>query len=53
MRPTLDVIIPCYNSAATLQAAVESAVSQPTVKNVWLIDDASIDDTRQIGRAHV
>ena len=48
MRPTLDVIIPCYNSAATLQAAVESAVSQPAVENVWLIDDASIDDTRLI-----
>ena len=48
MRPTLDVIIPCYNSADTLQAAVESAVSQPAVENVWLIDDASIDDTRLI-----
>ena len=48
MRPTLDVIIPCYNSAATLQAAVESAVSQPAVENVWLIDDASFDDTRLI-----
>lgn len=45
--PTLDVIIPCYNAAATLERAALSALTQPGVRYVWLVDDASTDGTRQ------
>lgn len=45
MPPLLDVIIPCYNAADTLNRAVESAVRQNCVHTVWLVDDASADDT--------
>lgn len=41
----LDVIIPCYNASATLQRAVSSCLQQPELNQLWLIDDASSDDT--------
>ena len=47
-KPTLDVIIPCYNAAATLRAAAESALAQSRVRTVWLVDDASQDDTAEV-----
>ena len=50
MQPTLDVIIPCYNAADTLRAAAESALAQSVVQTVWLVDDASDDDTPGIMR---
>ncbi|STZ75606.1 glycosyltransferase family A protein [Bergeriella denitrificans] len=47
-QPTLDVVIPCYNAAATLQEAVESALCQPEVGRIWLVDDGSQDETPQL-----
>lgn len=47
-KPTLDVIIPCYNAAATLRSAAESALVQSCVHTVWLVDDASQDDTAEV-----
>lgn len=41
----LDVIVPCYNAAATLSRAVQSCLKQPEMSTLWLIDDASNDDT--------
>ena len=56
MKPTLDVIIPCYNAADTLAAAAASALAQADVRHVWLVDDASTDQTadimRQLAAAH-
>lgn len=46
MTALLDVVIPCYQAAATLARAAESALAQPEVRHVWLVDDASTDDTR-------
>lgn len=46
----IDVIIPCYNHASTLPAAVRS-VSVPGVMNVWVVDDASTDDTLDVANA--
>ena len=46
--PALDVIIPCYNAADTLAAAAESALAQSVVQTVWLVDDASQDDTPRL-----
>lgn len=48
MQPSLDVIIPCYNAAVTLETAVQSALMQAEVQNVWLVDDASTDNTRDV-----
>lgn len=51
MQPELDVIIPCFNAEATLERAVESALRQPEVTRIWLVDDGSTDGTANlIGR---
>lgn len=41
----IDVIIPCYNAEATLQRAVQSALKQPELGTLWLVDDGSTDGT--------
>ncbi|MDK4680558.1 glycosyltransferase family 2 protein [Kingella negevensis] len=43
----LDIIIPCYNTAQTLERAVQSSLKQPELNTLWLIDDASTDNTWQ------
>lgn len=48
--PLIDVIIPCYNCASTLERAVYSVLKQPYLGKVWLIDDASTDQTAQIAQ---
>lgn len=48
IMPTLDIIIPCYNAAATLAEAAESALAQSVAQTVWLVDDASQDDTPRV-----
>ena len=46
-HPMLDIIIPCYNAAHTLPRAVQSCLNQPEAERIWLIDDASTDNTWQ------
>lgn len=41
----IDVIIPCYNAEQTLVQAVQSALNQPELGTLWLVDDASTDNT--------
>lgn len=41
----LDIIIPCYNAVETLERAVKSCLNQTNVHAIYLIDDASTDDT--------
>ncbi|QBQ63786.1 glycosyltransferase family 2 protein [Actinobacillus indolicus] len=41
----LDVIIPCYNAEQTLQRAVQSVLNQAELGTLWIIDDASTDNT--------
>lgn len=43
--PLIDVIIPCYNAEQTLERAVRSVLNQPHLGTLWLIDDASTDQT--------
>ena len=43
--PLIDVVIPCYNAEKTLVRAVESVLQQNNLGNLWLIDDASTDNT--------
>lgn len=43
----ITVIIPCYNNASTIEAAVRSALDQTVPVNVIAVDDGSKDDTVQ------
>jgi hypothetical protein len=49
---TVDVVIPCYKYARYLRECVQSVLSQSAVTvRVLVIDDASPDDTAQVGQA--
>jgi succinoglycan biosynthesis protein ExoU len=43
--PCVDVIIAAWNRADTIERAVQSTASEPCVRRVYVIDDASTDDT--------
>ena len=43
--PLIDVIIPCYNAASTLERALKSVLNQPHLGTLWLVDDGSSDNT--------
>ncbi len=43
MEPRVDVVIPCYNDEATIEAAVASALGQPETARVFVVDDGSTD----------
>ena len=50
-RPTVTVVIPCYNYARYLPQAVASALSQSGVAmDVVIVDDASTDDSLAVAR---
>ncbi len=49
-RPTVSVIVPCYNYGHYLPLAVQSALDQPGVDvDVVVIDDASPDGSAAVG----
>ncbi|WP_404338479.1 glycosyltransferase family 2 protein [Sphingomonas sp. MMS12-HWE2-04] len=45
MQACVCVIIPAYNAGATIARAVASALAEPEVAEVFVVDDASGDDT--------
>lgn len=47
-KPCVDVLIAVWNDARTIERAVRSALSDPLVNNVIVIDDASTDDTASV-----
>lgn len=47
----ITIIIPAYNAAATIARAVNSALADPEVAEVIVVDDASNDDTAECARA--
>jgi len=52
MASSVDVIVPCYNYGRFLRRSVGSILTQAGVRvRVLIIDDASTDDTPEIGRA--
>ena len=51
-RPTVDVIVPCFNYSAVLEGCVESVLGQSGVDvRVLIIDDLSTDATPEVARA--
>src|SRR5262245_20731537 len=42
---SIAIIIPAYNASATIARAVISALREPEVSEVIVVDDGSIDDT--------
>jgi glycosyltransferase involved in cell wall biosynthesis len=47
----ISVVIPCFNAAATLAAAVESALRQDVVREVIVVDDGSTDSSAELIRS--
>jgi len=48
---TVDVIIACWNRADTLVAAIRSALDQPEVHRVIVVDDRSTDGSADLAEA--
>lgn len=44
-HPTLSVIVPVYNGAKTLEAALSSVLADPAVTELIVVDDGSDDDS--------
>ena len=44
----LGLVIPAFNEAATIEAALDRVLSQPFVCEVIVVDDGSTDDTKTI-----
>jgi succinoglycan biosynthesis protein ExoU len=51
VEPCVAVLVAAYNAEATIARAVRSALAQPEVAEVCVIDDASSDDTVAVARA--
>lgn len=49
--PRIDVIIPAYNEATTLPRVLE-AMPRELVRHVYVVDNASEDDTARVAAAH-
>ena len=50
--PTLGVIVPAYNEAATIGQILGRVLYQPCVQQVVVVDDCSTDDTFRAAQAH-
>jgi len=49
--PCLTVIIPCYNEEKTILEILTRVLNQPLVREVFLIDDCSTDESRKIAES--
>lgn len=45
MTPSLTVVMPAYNEAATLQEIADRVLASPWTTELLIVDDASLDDT--------
>ena len=51
--PGVAVIIPCYNAGRTLAQTIESAIRQPGLTELVVIDDGSTDGSADIARHYL
>jgi glycosyltransferase involved in cell wall biosynthesis len=52
MRPRVSVLLPAFNAAATLRAALDSVRRQTEASwECWIVDDGSSDRTPELARA--
>ncbi|MYE79681.1 MAG: glycosyltransferase, partial [Chloroflexi bacterium] len=47
-KPSLSVVIPCYNEARTVKDIVGRVLAEAIVDEVVIVDDGSTDGTRAI-----
>lgn len=47
-QPTLTVIVPCYNEAATIGELLRRVVAAPFTKQIVVVDDGSTDGSSEI-----
>ncbi len=53
MSESVSVVIPVYNRAATLAAAIDSVLAQTKpVDEIWIVDDGSRDESPAIARRY-
>ncbi len=48
IEPCLSVVMPVYNEAATIEQVVAAVLAQPPVQELIIVDDGSLDGTRDI-----
>lgn len=48
--PSVAIVIPCYNAAATLARTLDSCLFQPEAHQILVVDDGSTDDSPDIAR---
>ncbi|WP_187829353.1 glycosyltransferase [Labrys sp. KNU-23] len=56
MRPPLPgvaIIIPCYNASQSLMQTLESAIGQPGLTELIVVDDGSTDGSAEIARRYL
>lgn len=49
--PVVAVVVAAYNAGGAVARAVASALAEPQTAEVWVVDDASSDDTLERARA--
>jgi succinoglycan biosynthesis protein ExoU len=49
--PTIAVIIAAYNADKTIVRAIQSALAQPEVAEIWVVNDASTDQTYAVSQS--
>ena len=47
-EPCLSVVMPCYNEKATIEEVVGSVLASPWTAELVIVDDGSVDGTRDI-----
>ncbi len=47
-EPCLSVVMPCYNERATIEEVVASVLASPWTEELIIVDDGSVDGTRDI-----
>ncbi len=50
-EPLVDIVMPCYNASGFIGEAIKSVIGQTYQNwNLWVVDDASTDDTVSVVR---